>query len=93
MYEALLYRDLIEPMQDLALHQPNPVTRSAGLKLADVAALLHRLSPLLHELQIYQLRTARPGETELLPGTEFTRYVDLCKQYSAMLKIFPQGSP
>jgi hypothetical protein len=54
-YEALLHRDVVKPMQIWALHQPVPVVRSAGLKLADVAWLLHRLSPRLHDLQLHEL--------------------------------------
>ena len=92
-YEALVHRDLIEPLQNWALQHSSPVVRSAGLRLADVAWLLQRLSPRLHELQLHELATGRPGGTELLPGNVFNQYVQLCKQYSAMAKTIRQGRP
>jgi hypothetical protein len=92
-YETLVHRDVIEPMQIWALHQPSPIVRSAGLKLADVAWLVHRLSPQLHDLQLHELHSARLEDTELLPSPVHKQYVDLCKQYSAIAKAIRQWRP
>jgi len=78
-YEGLVEQELIQPLQTWALANTDPVIRNAGMDLATICRLLHRLSPTLHELQ------ARLS-TDMLERSEGSRKGDVFKEYLQLSK-------
>jgi hypothetical protein len=47
VYEEIVRRDLIRPLQERALASADPVIRNVGAELANICALLHEIGPSL----------------------------------------------
>jgi hypothetical protein len=86
LYEGLVERDLVRPLQEWALASADPVVRSAGLELAAASGLLHRMSPLLADLQASRFERARDGGLEPVPAGALGQYLTLAGRFGSLLR-------
>jgi hypothetical protein len=86
IYEEIVQRDLIAPLQTWALDNSDPVFQSAGIELATVCGLLHRMSPLLADSQSARFERARNEDIELLPPKTLTQYLALIDRFSILMR-------
>ena len=86
VYEAMVQRDLVAPLQGWALEDSDPVIRNAGAELAAVCGLIHRLSPILADLQGARFERARGGDVEMLPAKALTPYLALIGRFSGLMR-------
>jgi hypothetical protein len=87
-YEAAVQRELVGPLQEWALAGDDPVARAAGAELANVAGLLHRMAPVLTDLQAAHLtwpRGAEAGPTPLLG-----QYLATVSRFGGLLRDLDQ---
>jgi hypothetical protein len=89
-YDALVQRDLVAPLQAWALASDDPAFRNAGMELATVAGLLHRLSPRLHELTARQLERPDGRDGDFLPRDLLAQYLQLNNRFAILLKNLGQ---
>jgi hypothetical protein len=89
-YEAVVQRDLVAPLQRWALESYDPVIRNAGIELANVAALLHKMSPLLSELQSSQFERGRRGDIEPIPMKMFGQSLALTARFAGLMRDLRQ---
>lgn len=85
-YEALVQQDLIAPLYAWAMASDDPVVRNAGVELASVCGLIHRMTPGLHELQRSQLDRALRTEGELIPAALFEQYLKLLNRLGSLIR-------
>lgn len=85
-YEALVQQDLIAPLYAWAMASDDPVVRNAGVELASVCGLIHRMTPGLHELQRSQLHRALRTEGELIPAALFEQYLKLLNRLGSLMR-------
>ena len=88
-YDHLVERDLITPLRNWGLAQEDPVIRLAANKLADVDAMLQRISPRIHALQIRQLENLTADDGLILCDL-LGRYLKLCNQATLLVKNLKQ---
>jgi hypothetical protein len=86
VYEEMVQRDLIAPLQEWAKNSPDPIIRNAGLQLASVCNLLHESSPLLASLQSSQFERAWRGDGELIPEKLLAQYLALIARFSNLVQ-------
>jgi len=85
-FEKLTRRNLIAPLQQWALEDPDPAIRNADWELANVCSLLHQLSPMLHEQQQRELETYLTNSREEVPRHQlFAQYMQLSIRLSRLL--------
>ncbi len=83
-YEAAVERELVGPLQEWALAGGDPVVRAAGAELAGAAGLLHRMAPLLDDLQGAQL--GWPKGASAAPPELFAQYLALVGRFGGLLR-------
>jgi hypothetical protein len=86
LYDEIVQHKLIEPLQKWALSSSDPVLRSAGLELATVCQLLHRMGPLLLSLQARQYDRALVSAGEPLPDKVLSQYLALVAQMGNLIR-------
>jgi hypothetical protein len=89
-FEEVLQSDLLGPLQQWALASHDPVVQNAGLELATIGGLLHRMAPMLHGLQVRQLERGASAGQELLPPKVLEQYLRLTAQFASLLKALYQ---
>jgi hypothetical protein len=90
IYEEMVQRDLIGPLEEWALQSDDPVVRNAGTQLAAVCGLLHQMSPLLADLQAGRFERARGGDADLVPGKTLTHYLTLTARLGSLMRDLGQ---
>jgi hypothetical protein len=90
IYEEMVQRDLIAPLQEWALQSDDPVVRNAGTQMAAVCGLLHQMSPLLADCQAGRFERARGGDAELVPGEVLTPYLTLTARLGSLMRDLDQ---
>jgi hypothetical protein len=85
LYEYLVQRDLVRPLQDWALASSDPVIRNAGVELANVCSLLHKLSPGLQSCVAEWLRSGRQPD-DGSPDRLLRSYLRLTGQFATLVK-------
>jgi len=88
-YDHLVERDLITPLRTWGLAQEDPVIRLAANKLADVDAMLQRISPRIHALQIRQMENLTSDDGLTLCDL-LGQYLKLCNQATLLVKNLMQ---
>ena len=88
-YDHLVERDLITPLRNWGLAQEDPVIRLAANKLADVDAMLQRISPRIHALQIRQMENLTSDDGLTLCDL-LGQYLKLCNQATLLVKNLMQ---
>ena len=83
-YEEAVRRELVAPLQEWALASGDPVTRAAGLELAELTGALRRMGP----LQVDQLRAHLdwPRGAEAAPSPLFGQYLALTGRAVSLLR-------
>jgi hypothetical protein len=54
-YQEMVERDLIAPLQRWALSRQDPILQNAAMEFAELSAVIHRTSPLLHDALVRRL--------------------------------------
>jgi len=85
-FEAVVQKDLIEPLQQWASQSDDPVIYNVGVELANVCGLLHRIAPRLHVLQAGHLEEARQADVEPVPPRMLAQYLALAARCGSLLK-------
>ncbi len=85
-YDALIERDLIQPLQEWALAKDHPAARSSAVELASVCGLTHRMGPILQELQRLRLEKALAGDAEPNTLSDVTQYLQLVNRIGALIR-------
>ena len=83
-YEAAVQRDLVAPLQEWALADGDPVTRAAGAELASAAGVLHRMVPLVADLQAAHL--VWPRGAEVGPAQLLDQYLALTGRFGSLVR-------
>jgi hypothetical protein len=83
-YDSAVQRELAEPLINWASQNPNPVIRAAGAQLAEVVALLHRITPRLHALQVQRLAESSRGGSASLESGLFEEYLRLLDRFGRL---------
>jgi len=91
-YEKLADEQLVQPLQRWALAHADPAVQNAGVELAYVGGLLHRLKPALQaELTLALDAGFREGQ-QPGPKTLFDQYLQLAGLFSRLLLTLARGS-
>jgi hypothetical protein len=83
-YEAAVQRELVAPLQAWALADGDPLTRAAGAELASAAGVLHRMAPLVADLQAAHLLWPRGAELE--PAQLLDQYLALTGRFGGLVR-------
>jgi len=86
IYQSMVQRDLIAPLEQWARASADPVHRNAGVALASVCGLLHQMSPLLLNLQGRRSLRALEGDAELLPAKSLAQYLSLISRLGGLIR-------
>jgi hypothetical protein len=90
-YEAIVQRDLVGPMLEWALRQHNPVIRNAATEFAELTAVMHRMSPLLHDKLVRHLEEnggARDDELWSMIREYLQIHNHYCKQARMLIDLW-----
>jgi hypothetical protein len=85
VYDEIMRRDLVRPLQEWALASSDPVVRNAGAELANICALLHEMSPSLQAVVGDQLRHARGPDGDAVAKV-LAQYLQLSARFADLLK-------
>jgi hypothetical protein len=85
VYEEIVRRDLVRPLQEWALASADPVIRNTGAELASLCALLHEISPSLQAVVGDQLRYARGLDGDS-GGKLLARYLQVSARFARLVK-------
>lgn len=83
-YNSTVERELVETLIQWACRSHNPVIRVAGAQLAEVVALLHRIAPRLHVLQMQRFAESTCGNCASLESPLFAEYMRLMDRFSRL---------
>jgi hypothetical protein len=83
-YDLAVQRELAEPLINWASQNLNPVIRAAGAQLAEVVALLHRITPRLHATQVQRLAESFRGDGASLESGLLDEYMRLLDRFSRL---------
>ena len=89
-YEELVQEELVGPLQAWALASPHPVYKSAGMELANVAALLHTMSPLLADLLHRRFGQVHGSALEPIPTKSLGQYLALLGRFGNLVRDLQQ---
>jgi hypothetical protein len=90
VYDEMVQRELIAPLQGWALSHGDPIIRGAGVELANICRLLHRMSPLLTDLLDSRCKRAQDNDTEPIPPRVFGQYLALTARFGGLLRDLSQ---
>jgi hypothetical protein len=88
-YERLAEEELVRPLEDWALAHSDAQVRNAGVELAYVCRLLHRLKPWLQE-ELSMRGEAFFRRKHTLPQDLLREYMKLVGQFTRLLSILGQ---
>jgi hypothetical protein len=86
VYETAVQDELIKPLQEWALASNDPAIRAAGMELATVCALLHQISPLLHDLLARNLENVGGTLGDVDPSKVLSQYLLLTGRFGSLLR-------
>jgi hypothetical protein len=85
-FNAATQRNLVQPLQEWALGQEDPLVRIVSMQLADAFALLHQMSPAMHEVQTSELKRCMSGRCPLPRDDLSAQYAQLAARVAELMR-------
>jgi hypothetical protein len=85
-YDEAVQQELVGPLERWALQHADTVVRSAGVELAAAGGMLHRMSPLLRDLQSRHWERARQAGAGPIPEVVLAQYLALAGRFGGLLR-------